>query len=56
MAVKKAVKKMRFYMAKTKLSSTNLVFILNKISPVFIKDVFSFAKIARGQRKKYHNW
>ena len=41
---------------KPQLSFTDLVSILNKISPVFIKDVSSFAKIARGQSKKYHNW
>ena len=35
---------------------TDLVFLLNLISPVKIKDVSSFAKIARGQQKKYHNW
>ena len=35
---------------------TDLVFILNSISPVQIKDVSSFAKIARGQQKVYHNW
>ena len=35
---------------------TNLVFLLNLISPVKIKDVSSFAKIALGQQKKYHNW
>lgn len=35
---------------------TDLVSILNKTNLCRIKDVSSFAKIARGQRKKYHNW
>ena len=35
---------------------TDLVVSLNLISPVKIKDVSSFAKITRGQRKKYHQW
>lgn len=37
-------------------SFTDLVIALNFISPIKIKDVSSFAKIARGQRKKYHQW
>ena len=35
---------------------TKLASILNNINLCPIKDVSSFAKIARGQRKKYYNW
>lgn len=35
---------------------TKLNYILNKTNLYSIKDVSSFAKIARRQRKKYYNW
>lgn len=41
---------------KPQKTFTDLVNVLNKINLCLIKDVSSFAKIARGQRKKYHNW
>ncbi len=41
---------------KPQTTFTKLTFILNSINLCSIKDVSSFAKIARGQRKKYYNW
>lgn len=41
---------------KPQITFTKLTFILNSINLRSIKDVSSFAKIARGQRKTYYNW
>jgi hypothetical protein len=38
------------------ITYTKLTSILNNTNLCPIKDVSSFAKIARGQRKKYYNW
>lgn len=38
------------------ITFTKLTSILNKTNLCLIKDVSSFAKIAKGQRKKYYNW
>ena len=38
------------------ITFTKLTNCLNKTNLCLIKDVSSFAKIARRQRKKYHNW
>lgn len=41
---------------KPQITFTHLTNILNKTNLCLIKDVSSFSKIARGQRKKYYNW
>lgn len=38
------------------ITFTKLTSMLNKTNLCSIKDVSSFAKMARGQRKKYYNW
>ena len=44
------------FKVKPQITFTELTNILNKTNLCLIKDVSSFAKIARGQRKKYYNW
>lgn len=41
---------------KPQITFTKLTDVLNKTNLCLIKDVSSFSKIARGQRKKYYNW
>jgi hypothetical protein len=44
------------FKVKPQITFTKLTDILNKTNLCLIKDVSSFSKIARGQRKKYYNW
>jgi hypothetical protein len=41
---------------KPQITFTKLTDVLNKTNLCLIKNVSSFSKVARGQRKKYYNW